>query len=145
VARRLHAVLLNHQHYTSGEIAQLLQAPRSKVSRWLAQYEREGWPGLLEGHRSGRPKQLTSAQVLELERLIDRGPSASGFSGGVWTSAMIGRVIQKEFGVGYHPGHVRKVLQALGWSARGTRRKRIKAPPREPDPWQRYTAPRRPQ
>ena len=34
VARRLHAVLLNHQQHTSGEIARLLEAPRSKVSLW---------------------------------------------------------------------------------------------------------------
>jgi len=31
VARRLHAVLLNHQLHTSGQIAELLEAPRSKV------------------------------------------------------------------------------------------------------------------
>src|SRR5437667_362847 len=62
VARRIHAVLLNHQHYTSGEIAQLLEAPRSKVSLWLGQYESYGWEALLEGHRSGRPKELIPAQ-----------------------------------------------------------------------------------
>ena len=33
VARRIHAVLLNHQHYTSGEIAQLLEAPERRQSR----------------------------------------------------------------------------------------------------------------
>ncbi len=71
VARRIHAVLLNYQHYTSGEVARLLDAPRSKVSLWLGQYERYGWEALLEGHRSGRPKELTVAQVSQLE--LSRG------------------------------------------------------------------------
>jgi transposase len=142
VARRLHAVLLNHQQYTSGEIAQLLQAPRSKVSLWLGQYQRQGWEALLEGHRSGRPKELTATQWLQLDGLIDSGPIAYGFSSGVWTSQMIGRVIEEEFGVRYHPGHVRKILKALGFSVQRPRRKLAKADPVEQDRWQRYTYPR---
>jgi transposase len=139
VARRLHAVLLNHQEHTSGEIAHLLEAPRSKVSLWLGLYERHGWEALLEGHRSGRPKALTSAQLSQLDGLIDSGPIAYGFSSGVWTSPMIARVIEEEFAVRYHPGHVRKVLKALGFSVQRPRRKLAKADPSEQDRWQRYT------
>lgn len=142
VARRLHAVLLNHQQHTSGEIARLLEAPRSKVSLWLGQYERHGWEALLEGHRSGRPTELTSAQRSQLDGLIDSGPIAYGFSSGVWTSPMIARVIEEEFDVHYHPGHVRKVLRALGFSVQRPRRKLAKADPVEQDRWQRYTYPR---
>jgi transposase len=142
VARRIHAVLLNHQRHTSGEIADLLGAPRSKVSLWLGQYETYGWEALLEGHRSGRPKELTSAQLLHLDGLIDSGPIAYGFSSGVWTSPMIRRVIEQEFNVHYHPGHVRKVLKALDFSVQRPRRKLAKADPAEQDRWQRYTYPR---
>jgi transposase len=142
VARRLHAVLLNSQEHTSGQIAELLEAPRSKVSLWLAQYENQGWQALLEGHRSGRPKELTPGQLLQLDGLIDSGPIAYGFSSGVWTSPMIGRMIEEEFGVGYHPGHVRKVLKSLGFSVQRPRRKLAKADPVAQDRWQRYTYPR---
>ena len=83
VARRIHAVLLNAQERTSGEIAQLLEAPRSKVSLWLAQFQNHGWQALLEGHRPGRPKELTSAQLQQLDGLIDSGPVAYGFPSGV--------------------------------------------------------------
>src|SRR6266404_2621942 len=142
VARRIHAVLLNHQRHTSGEIADLLEAPRSKVSLWLGQYESYGWEALLEGHRSGRPKELTSAQLSQLDGVIDSGPVAYGFSSGVWTSPMIGHVIEEEFSVSYHPGHVRKLLKAMGFSVQRPRRKLAKADPAEQDRWQRYTYPR---
>ena len=59
VAKRLQAVLLNSQGRTSGELAEVLQAPRSKVSEWLARYQAHGVEGLLEGQRSGRPAELT--------------------------------------------------------------------------------------
>jgi len=142
VARRIHAVLLNHQRHTSGEIAGLLRAPRSKVSLWLGQYESHGWEALLEGHRSGRPRELTSTQLSQLDGMIDSGPIAYGFSTGVWTSPMIARVIEEEFAVRYHPGHLRRVLKRLGFSVQRPRRKLAKADPVEQDRWQRYTYPR---
>jgi transposase len=142
VARRLHAVLLNDRRYTSSQIAQLLEAPRSKVSLWLAHYERYGWEALLEGHRSGRPRELSARQLRELDGIIDSGPIAYGFSSGVWTSPMIARVIEQEFNVNYHPGHVRKVLKVLGFSVQRPRRQLAKADPVEQDRWQRYTYPR---
>jgi transposase len=142
VARRIHAVLLSAQQHTRGEIATVLQAPRSKVSLWLGQYEGYGWEALLEGHRSGRPPELTPAQLSELDGLIDSGPIAYGFSSGVWTSPMIARVIEEEFKVHYHPGHVRKVLKALGFSVQRPRRLLAKGDPAEQDRWQRYTYPR---
>jgi len=142
VARRLHAILLSHQEHTSGDIARLLEAPRSRVSLWLQQYQTYGWEALLEGHRSGRPKELSDAQLSRLDDLIDSGPVAYGFPSGVWTSPMIARVIAEEFAVEYHPGHVRKVLKALGFSVQRPRRQLARAHPVEQDRWQRYTYPR---
>jgi transposase len=142
VARRLHAVLLSHQEHTSGEIARVLGAPRSRVSLWLQQYETHGWEALLEGHRSGRPKELNVVQLSRLDDIIDSGPVAYGFSSGVWTSPMIARVIAEEFAVSYHAGHVRKVLQTMGFSVQRPRRQLAKADPIEQDRWQRYTYPR---
>ena len=138
VARRLHAILLSHQEHTSGAIARLLDAPRSRVSLWLQQYQTHGWEALLEGHRSGRPKKLSDAQRSRLDDIIDSGPVAYGFPSGVWTSPMIARVIREEFAVHYHPGHVRKVLQSMGFSVQRPRRRLAKADPVEQGRWQRY-------
>ena len=142
VAKRIHAVLLNDQQHSSGEIARLLEAPRSKVSLWLGQYEEYGWKALLEGHRSGRPSQLAAQQRQGLCDILDSGPVAYGFVSGVWTSPMIARVIQEEYQVDYHPGHVRKLLQDLGFSVQRPRKLLAKGDPVLQDRWQRYTYPR---
>jgi transposase len=142
VAKRIHAVLLNHQRHSSGEIATMLAAPRSKVSLWLQQYEEYGWEALLEGHRSGRPRELHAQQRQGLADILDSGPVAYGFLSGVWTSPMIARVIQDEYGVEYHPGHVRKLLRDLGFSVQRPRKQLAGANPVEQDRWQRYTYPR---
>jgi transposase len=60
VAKPLRAVILSSQGHTSGELAKILQAPRSRVSQRLQQYQAEGVDGLLEGFRSGPDRQATA-------------------------------------------------------------------------------------
>jgi transposase len=142
VARRLHAVVLNSEGRTSGEVARILESPRSKVSLWLANFQAHGVHGLLEGHRCGRPTELTEAQRQVLADILESGPVAYGFDCGVWTSPRIGRVIEEEFGVRYHPGHVRKLLHGMDFSVQRPRRVLVRANPKEQDRWQRYDYPR---
>lgn len=141
VAKRLQAVLLNSQGRTSGELAEILRAPRSKVSEWLARYQAHGLEGLLEGQRSGRPAQLTSAQRQQLGDILDSGPVAYGLDTGVWTSPMIAWVMQEEFGVDYHPGHVRKLLHEIGFSVQRPKRILARADRAQQDRWHRRTYP----
>src|ERR1700732_1198222 len=62
VAKRLRAVVLNSEGHTSGELANILQAPRSKVSEWLQRYQTNGIVGLLGGRRRGRAAEHTEDQ-----------------------------------------------------------------------------------
>ena len=142
VALRIRAVLLNAEGRTSGEIADVLQAPRSKVSEWLQNYEIHALDGLLEGNRSGRPRGLTDKQTATLGDIIDSGPVAYGFLSGVWTSVMIARIIAEEFGLEYHPGHVRKMLHQLDFSVQRPKRALARADPKKQAKWRRYTYPR---
>jgi len=141
VAKRLQAVVLNSEGRTSGELAHLLGSPRSRVSEWLARYQTFGVEGLLEGHRSGRPLELTSAQRKQLDDILESGPVAYGLDTGIWTSPMIAWVIEEEFGIHYHPGHVRKLLHRLGFSVQRPRRVLARANADQQDRWQRYTYP----
>ena len=141
VAKRIHAEVLNSQGYTSGRIAGILRAPRSKVSDWLASYEAHGFDAMLEGHRSGRPCQLAEQRRVALTDIIDSGPVAYGLDTGVWTAPMIARVIAEEFAVRYHPGHVRKLLYAMGFSVQRPKRVLARADPSAQDRWRRYTYP----
>jgi transposase len=44
------------------------------------------------------------------------GPEAYGLRGGVWTCARVAKVIEHEFGICYHKGHVSRLLKELGWT-----------------------------
>jgi transposase len=141
VAKRIHAVVLNMEGRTSTQIAGLLKSPRSAVSLWLSNYEDHGIAGILEGQRSGRPCELSPQQLITLADIVESGPIAYGFLSGVWTSPMIARVIREDFGVEYHPGHVRKVLHQLGFSVQRPRRTLAHADETQRSRWKRYTYP----
>jgi transposase len=141
VARRIDAVLLNRDGYSSGQIAALLKRPRSRVSEWLRQYEQFGYEGLLEGYRPGRPAGLSDAHQQVLRDIIDSGPLAYGYLSGVWTSPMVARVIEEQFGVSYHPGHVCRLLHRLGFSVQRPKRILARADKQSQDRWHRYTYP----
>jgi len=76
---------------------------------------------------------LAERQRKQLEDIPDSGPVAYGLDSGEWTSPMIAWVIEEEFGVQYHPGHVRKLLHSLGYSVQRPRRRVARANSREQD------------
>ena len=141
VAKRLRAVVLNSEGRTSGQLANILKAPRSKVSEWLQRYQIQGIQGLLEGYRSGRPSELTEEQQQQLGDILDSGPVAYGLDSGIWTSPMISWVIEEEFDIHYHPGHVRKLLHVWGFSVQRPRRVLARADAAAQDRWHRRTYP----
>jgi transposase len=116
LARRLHAVLLNSDGYTSGQVATLLDAPRSRISAWLASYEENGWEGLREGAHTGRAAVLGSLARRILTDILDSGPGAYGFLSGVWTAPRMAGLIEQEFGIRFHTSHVCRLLHQLGFS-----------------------------
>ena len=141
VALRLEAIMLSVQGKTSGQIAQGLQVDRTRVHAWIGAWNAHGDEGLLEGHRSGRPAQLSPDQREQLADILDSGPVAHGLNTGVWTSPLIAQIIQEEFDVNYHPGHVRHLLKRLNFSVQRPKTRLVQADPKKQSRWIRYTHP----
>jgi transposase len=141
VALRLQAVMLSVQRHTTGQIAQGLQVDRTRVHAWIGAWNEYGDEGLLEGHRSGRPAELSGRQREHLADILDSGPVAHGLNTGVWTSPLIAQIIQEEFHVNYHPGHVRHLLKRLNFSVQRPKTRLVQADPKKQNRWIRYTHP----
>ena len=141
VAQRFHGIALSIEGHTTSQIACVLKVHRSSVPLWIEHWNQQREAGLLEGHRCGRPDDLTSDQHQQLQDILDSGPVAYGLETGIWTSPLIGQVIQEEFGVRYHPGHVRKLLKRLGYSVQRPTTRLVQADPLRKRKWIRYTYP----
>jgi transposase len=141
VALRLQAIMLSVQQQTTGQIAQGLQVDRTRVHAWIGAWNEYGAEGLLEGHRSGRPAQLSATQREQLADILDSGPVAYGLNTGVWTSPLLAQIIKEEFAVSYHPGHVRHLLKQLNFSVQRPKTRLVQADPKKQNRWIRYTHP----
>jgi transposase len=73
--------------------------------------------------------------------LSESGPEAYGLDSGFWTSPMIGRAVEAEFGVVFHPGHVRKLLAAIGFSVQCPRCRLARADATAQARWRRRPLP----
>lgn len=106
---RLHGVLLVAQGATCPEVGRLLgDAPRT-VEYWVRRFEAKGFAGLAEGHRSGRPRRLSEAQLREIDRALRQTPRDLGLSGTLWDGKTLSAWIDQRFQV-----HLR-VRQCQRW------------------------------
>ena len=107
---------LKQQGWSRHDIAEALGVSPVSVSRWFAR-ARDGGPEALRAHPSpGRPPKLSAAQKRLIPVFLWHGAEAYGFRGEVWTCARIAQVIEEEFGVRYHKGHIGKLLRELRWT-----------------------------
>ncbi len=114
--RRLRAWELHQQGWKQKDIAAALGVTQGAVSQWLARGRDGGVAALRTRSSPGAPARLSPDHLAHLPALLARGAPAFGFLGDVWTRARVAEVIQREFGVVYHPDHVGRLLRALGWS-----------------------------
>ena len=114
--RRLRAWELKQQGWKQQAIAAALGVTEGAVSQWLKRGRAGGVAALRRRVKAGPTPRLSAEQRAWLPELLERGAEAFGFEGNVWTTKRIAAVIRREFGVGYHPAHVSKVVRALGLS-----------------------------
>ena len=115
--RRFEAIrLFEEERLKQAEIARRLKVVRQSVARWVEQYRGQGKEGLKKAGRAGRKPLLGASDLQRLEQLLERGPEALGYETPLWTCPRVAHLIEEEFGVRYHEGHVWKILVGLGWS-----------------------------
>ncbi len=105
------------------EVARLVGASPGSVSRWKKALEQGGMEALKAKPHPGRPPKLSEEQKQELAAILRQGPMAAGFPTDLWTLKRVAAVIERHFGVKYHPSHVWKVLRSMGWSAQKPERR----------------------
>lgn len=114
--RRKRAWALHQAGWKQKDIAEALGVTKGAVSQWIKRGKESGEAGLAEQPKSGAPRRLSETDRQKLPGLLERGAESFGFRGNVWTCSRVGKVIQREFGVKYHPAHVSRILKDLNWT-----------------------------
>src|SRR5215211_4810333 len=114
--RRLRALDLHEQGWLGTEIAEALGVTAGAISQWLARARAGGREALRTHPPPGPTPKLTAAQRGQLPELLAHGAESYDFVGDVWTTNRVAVVIQRVFGVRYHPAHVSRLLRQGGLS-----------------------------
>src|SRR5258708_40142524 len=70
-------------------------------------------------------RSLSAAQQADVAAAIIEGPQAHGYATAMWTLPRVAKLIEQRTGLGYHPGHVWRVLRGLGFSCQQPTRRAI--------------------
>ncbi len=102
--------------YAFPDIADGLHISLRTVYNWLSLFIRPRFAWLCGHHFQGRGRKakLHEEQRQRLYELIEQGPIACDFTCGIWTSSMIAVMIERAFGVTYHPRSVCRLLHQIG-------------------------------
>lgn len=124
------------------DIAEVLGVSTSSVKRWKTAWQDGGEEALAARPHPGPQRRLSQDQQQRLLDILSRGARAAGFRTELWTCARIAQVIDRTFGVSYHPGHVWKILRSLGWSPQRPERRARERNEEAVERWRRQDWPR---
>jgi transposase len=114
--RRFEGLKLLRQGFNQSEVARRVKVCSQTVSRWTQMVTHEGEKALRAAGRAGRKRLLDEKQRQRLVARLLEGPEKLGYETPLWTCERVAHLIEQEFGVRYHAGHVWKLLRQLNWS-----------------------------
>jgi transposase len=113
-ARRKIAARLFEQGMTVTEVAAAVDASVSSAHRW-----RQAWEvgSTLDSrpHPGPRPR-LSATQRDELVAALSKGTRYWGYAPSGWTGPLVGDLIDRLFGLSYHPDYIPRLLRKMGWT-----------------------------
>ena len=114
--KRSHVLCAIAEGMTVHDVATMLAVGEQTVRDYLNRFLWQGVASLVYKRPPGRPAKLTKTQRKALATLINAGPQAVGYASGCWSATMIQDLIQRQFGVEYHPHYLCTLLHNLGFS-----------------------------
>lgn len=114
---RFEAAEMYEQGVAPLEVARRLRVSRKSACAWHAAWRDGGREALVSKGAQGLPCRLDSGQLARLERELERGPAAHGWTEDQrWTLARIARLVERLFGVSYTLKGMSLLLHRIGFS-----------------------------
>lgn len=121
------------------EVARRLGVTPTTVCKWNGKraLDKQAW----RRKPLGRPVKMTMEHRRQLARILKQGAQAHGFMTDLWTLPRIATVLKREAGVGVHPGHLWRILGAMGWSVQRPERRALQRDEKAIARWKSVTWP----
>lgn len=114
--KRISAVIAFFAGETVSSICSILRVSDESIRQRVKKLILQGPQGLVSKKIPGRKPRLAKSQRKELDKIIEAGPHAAGFSGSCRRSPMIQTLIYNKFGVFYSVRYISRLLKSMGFS-----------------------------
>ena len=118
---RLHGILLVAQGMSCRQVGHLLGDSPRTVQYWVHRFESEGFAGLVDGDRSGRPTRLSDEQLDEISLVLRTSPSDVGLSANLWDGKLLSSYIAQKYNVELGVRQSQRLFRQLGFRFRKPR------------------------
>ena len=118
---RLHGLLLVANGQSCRQAAGLLGENPRTVQRWVRNYERDGFDGLRDGAKSGRPPMLDAAQRMALEADLRDRPDSFGLVGHLWDGPLLREHLRRKYDVRLGVRQCQRLFHGMGFRLRKPR------------------------
>jgi len=126
---RLHGILLVSHGINCYQVAEWLgQDPRT-IQRWVTRFEKQGFAGIQEGERVGRPKKLDETQWEAIGRELRNNPRQMGYSQNLWDGKLLSHHLAKVHGVDLGVRQCQRIFRQMRFRLRKHRPVIAKADP----------------
>jgi transposase len=140
--RRLLAVERVSEGYDITEVAEFLGVHPATVRMWWKAYQKHGAAGLAAKPVPGRPPKLTPAREIEVIRWLQKNPKSFGFATELWTARRVAQVIERKWGVKFHPNYLSEWLSQRGISPQKPQKRAQERDEQAIEYWKTLTWPR---
>ena len=118
---RLHGILLACKGFSSYQISEMFGQNPTTVQRWINSFEKDGFAGLEDCDKPGRPKRLTSQQVKAINKALRKSPKEYGYEQNLWDGKLLSNFIMQTFNITLGVRQCQRLFNQLGFRLRKPR------------------------
>ena len=136
---RLHGVLLVCRGLSCYKVAELFGQHSTTIQRWVHSFEKNGFDGLADFERPGRPKRLTVDQWEAMSQDLRKHPRELGYQQNLWDGKLLSHHLRESYGVDLGTRQCQRIFRDLGFRLRKPRPLIAKADPEKQEAFKKTT------
>ena len=118
---RLHGVLLISKGMSCYQTGELLGHDSTTVQRWVNDFNKNGFSGLLDKDRPGRPASLNERQWEKLGKDLRKQPKTFGYFQNLWDGKLLAYHLKSQYGIEVGVRQCQRIFHKFGFRRRKPR------------------------
>jgi transposase len=118
---RLHGVLMVSSGYSCTDIAKIFGHSRRTVQYWVRRFEKDGFSGLQETERSGRPTALDDSMRQKIGNDLRKSPRSFNYTQNLWDGKLLSHHLFERFSIHLGVRQCQRLFKQLGFRRRKPR------------------------